>query len=596
MFEGLSASEHPATFALLAFPVVISAGVALFAGLRLPPRPVVSVMILSVAATCGYQLRTLLTAIALDEATALFWVRALFWCPALMAGSGLHFLALLNEVPWAHSRRLLAAVYGGALAILAAHYAGLIVLTVQPNPTLGFLAESTGPLDGFQRLYGAVCIVGVLGLAVRYFVEWREHPVRGAGARVLAGSLALSMFAAMVTLTRIVAVPVFELAVPVFHLGLLYTVARHDLLSFSIEQTARPVLDAMGEGLLIVDAEGAVLHANHHACETYGADLPHTNVLDTPLRDGVLQALAGQPQRGFGVQLCDVESLVSCVAVREHDRTRVAISLTDVRHLRAAERGLVAAREDAEFAREAAETANRAKSTFLANMSHELRTPLNAIIGYAELLSDEADEGDRTDLGRIVSSGRYLLRLLDDVLDLSKLDAGHMDIVAEVFDVDATLAEVLPAIEVLAHTRGNELERDVGKAGWVLADPIRVRQILLNLLSNATKFTEHGSVLVRTYTRGAMVAIEVVDSGIGMDADQVARLFNRFEQVHRQTHAEYGGTGLGLSLSRDLARLMGGDLEVTSDPGRGSTFTLVLPKGSSIAAGTRGRRQSVPPR
>lgn len=233
-----------------------------------------------------------------------------------------------------------------------------------------------------------------------------------------------------------------------------------------------------------------------------------------------------------------------------------------------------------------AHDASTAKSAFLARMSHELRTPMTAIIGYAELLLEDAgergDEASARDLHRILDSARHLLTLISDVLDFSKLEAGRAELYLETFSLDELVREVADAVGPLVARHGNTLDFAAGAPlGPVHADRAKVRQILLNLLGNSAKFTERGRITLRlTRRRGPdseLVVAEVVDSGIGMDEAQLARIFTPFVQAAPSVAARYGGTGLGLAISRQFARMMGGDVTAVSAPGRGSTFTAVWP-------------------
>jgi PAS domain S-box-containing protein len=243
---------------------------------------------------------------------------------------------------------------------------------------------------------------------------------------------------------------------------------------------------------------------------------------------------------------------------------------------------------------QAAEAANQAKSTFLANMSHELRTPLNAIIGYSEMLTEDArDQGLDAfvdDLGKIHASGKHLLSLINDVLDLSKIEAGRMELYLETFDVAGMLQNVVSTIRPLVETNANDLEVVAGAdLGVMRADLTKVRQSLLNLISNAAKFTEHG-VITLTAAReccpadhaereaGAdWVTFRVSDTGIGMTPEQLEKLFQAFSQADASISSKYGGTGLGLALSRRFCQMMGGDITAESTYGVGSTFTIRLP-------------------
>ena len=236
--------------------------------------------------------------------------------------------------------------------------------------------------------------------------------------------------------------------------------------------------------------------------------------------------------------------------------------------------------------KEMAEQANRAKSAFLANMSHELRTPMNAIIGYSEMLQEDAVETGQQafvpDLEKINAAGKHLLSLINDILDLSKIEAGRMDLYLERFDLSATLADIVSTVTPLMEKNTNTLELDVMEdLGTMRADLTKLRQALFNLLSNAAKFTNNGviSLIARRErkTGGDWIVLSVKDSGIGIAADQISRLFEDFTQADDSTTRNYGGTGLGLSITRRFCQMMGGDITAESHPGEGSTFTISLP-------------------
>ncbi len=237
-------------------------------------------------------------------------------------------------------------------------------------------------------------------------------------------------------------------------------------------------------------------------------------------------------------------------------------------------------------AREAAEAASTAKSTFLANMSHELRTPMNAIIGYSEMLMEDAeDEGDEAaaaDLKKIQSAGKHLLALINDVLDLSKIEAGRMEVVLEDFEIRAVIDDIVATSETLVKKNDNRLRVEVDPSlGSMRADLTKVRQALLNLLSNAAKFTREGEIalVVAQETRDGVpwVRMAVSDTGIGIPPEKHDRVFEEFSQADDETTRDYGGTGLGLPISRRFCRMMGGDITLESRAGEGSTFTILLP-------------------
>jgi signal transduction histidine kinase/DNA-binding response OmpR family regulator len=239
-----------------------------------------------------------------------------------------------------------------------------------------------------------------------------------------------------------------------------------------------------------------------------------------------------------------------------------------------------------QIAKEKAESASKTKSAFLANMSHELRTPLNAIIGYSEMLQEDAADNGHDDLlpdlQKVHSAGRHLLELINDILDLSKIEAGKMELSYERFELAPLVEQLASTVKPLLEQNGNKLTIEL-KEGVrdMVADPMRVRQVLLNLLSNATKFTKNGTVSLtvsRTQERGAeWMDFAVRDTGIGMNEEQVGKLFQAFVQADSSTTRQYGGTGLGLAISQRFALMMGGFIEVVSQEGRGTTFTLRLP-------------------
>ncbi|MEP7325077.1 MAG: GAF domain-containing protein [Gemmatimonadota bacterium] len=237
--------------------------------------------------------------------------------------------------------------------------------------------------------------------------------------------------------------------------------------------------------------------------------------------------------------------------------------------------------------RRAAEAANAAKSGFLASMSHELRTPLNAILGYSEMLQEDAADGGHQemipDLQKIQSAGRHLLTLINEVLDLSKIEAGKMDLYLETVDVQTVVEEVATTVRPLVERNGNRLDLQLlGDPGAIRADATRLRQVLLNLLSNATKFTDHGVITLAVEREPDAMEFRVSDTGIGMTNEQMGRLFEAFTQAEAATTSKFGGTGLGLALSRKFCQLMGGNVTVSSELGKGSTFTARIPIGERI--------------
>lgn len=258
--------------------------------------------------------------------------------------------------------------------------------------------------------------------------------------------------------------------------------------------------------------------------------------------------------------------------------------------------------DDLAHARHAAESANLAKSQFLANMSHELRTPLNAVIGYAEMLQeDAADEDNKAavqDLNRILAAAKHLLSLINEILDLSKIEAGRVDVAPSSFDPAEMLGDLIETVRPMAEQNGNAI-RVVGvpPAGDAHTDALKIRQCVLNLLSNACKFTRNGNVEIaldrKPYNGVEQLFITVRDTGIGMSNDHLSRLFQPFVQADPSITQQYGGTGLGLTITRRLAQLLGGDVTVRSKLGEGSSFTLHVPANFADAASALGAAAAV---
>lgn len=255
-------------------------------------------------------------------------------------------------------------------------------------------------------------------------------------------------------------------------------------------------------------------------------------------------------------------------------------------------------------ARDDAVRASQAKSDFLASMSHELRTPLNAIIGLSEMMLEEADDTNakdrRPDLESIHGAGQYLLSLINNILDLSKIEAGEMAVFVEEFEVTAMLAAVEAVARPLMAKNANTLEiRGAADLGRMHSDQTKVRQNLFNLISNAAKFTKQGRITLEVRRSpdergGEWLEFRVSDTGIGMTPAQMAKLFQAFAQADASTTRDYGGTGLGLAITRHFCRMLGGDVTVDSEHGRGSTFTVTLPARHGEAVMQRWRGAPTP--
>jgi signal transduction histidine kinase/CheY-like chemotaxis protein len=366
----------------------------------------------------------------------------------------------------------------------------------------------------------------------------------------------------------------------------------------AIETYAQNIVDTVREPLLILDTALRVRSGNNAFYQTFKVTAPETE-------DRLIYEL-GNGQWDIPDLRTLLEDIVPKSSVfndfeLEHDFPEIGrrVMLLNGRRLQAGHHGelLVLAMEDVTErrraeeevanAKEASETANKTKSLFLANMSHELRTPLNAILGYSEMLQEEAQERELdasfgADLEKISGAGKHLLALINDILDLSKIEAGKMDLFLETFDLNEMIDEVASTIRPLVERNENTLniERSVD-LGSMHADQMKVRQGLYNLLSNAVKFTQAGSITLdagRQRMDGKeWIVFRVADTGIGLSPEQIVKLFQDFTQADPSTTRKFGGTGLGLALTRRFCQMMGGDVTLHSVPGEGSIFTIKLP-------------------
>jgi PAS domain S-box-containing protein len=375
----------------------------------------------------------------------------------------------------------------------------------------------------------------------------------------------------------------------------------------------RNVLQSMADLVIVCDPDGRVSSLNREAAQLFGGD--GADAIGRTLaalvcddRAGAELALAIADHahfRGLNVALraadgSDVPVAVSGAVMREPDGAPcgyvlVARDLRDRERLVEQEEQLIATRAEAREAelraghllteKQAAEAASQAKSEFLANMSHEIRTPMNGVLGMTEVLLDTDLDAEQRELAHTIrGSAEALLVILNDILDYSKIEAGKLAIECVPFDLRAVVESVAEILELRARERGISLvvRYDAGVPRRVLGDPVRLRQILTNLAGNAVKFTAHGHVSIQVRELGregprARLAIAVEDTGIGIAADAIERMFEKFTQADTSTTRKYGGTGLGLAISRQLAQLMGGRLDATSELGRGSTFVAEIP-------------------
>ena len=366
----------------------------------------------------------------------------------------------------------------------------------------------------------------------------------------------------------------------------------------AIETYAQNIVDTVREPLLILDTTLRVRSANRAFYQTFQVSLEETeNRLIYELGNGQWDI---PDLRNLLEDIVPLSSVFNDFQL-EHDFQVIGrrVMLLNARKLQAGHHGelLVLAMEDVTErrrseeelakAKETAETANKTKSLFLANMSHELRTPLNAILGYSEMLQEEAMErklevGFVADLDKINGAGKHLLALINDILDLSKIEAGKMELFFESFDLANLIEEVASTIQPAVQKNANKLLIQCAPdLGVMHADQIKVRQALFNLLSNAVKFTHEGNITLeagRQYMDGnEWIVFRVTDTGIGLSTEQIVKLFQDFTQADASTTRKFGGTGLGLALTSRFCQMMGGDVTVRSEPGEGSIFIIKLP-------------------
>jgi adenylate cyclase len=357
----------------------------------------------------------------------------------------------------------------------------------------------------------------------------------------------------------------------------------------------RVTFDNMEHGVLMFDRELKLAAWNRQVMELL--ELPQAFLESEPGYDDYLHFLAERGEYGSGDAEAEMRRLTANIA-RDYrwERTRPDGTVLEIRHSGLPEGGCIIIYTDITerkryeealtAARDQAEAMSLTKSAFLANMSHELRTPLNAIIGVTEMLQEDARDLKRDDeiepLNRVSGAARHLLALINDILDLSKIEAGRMELNLETFSVAPLIDEAVKTVETLTAKNGNRIVVDCDPAvKSIHADQMRVRQALLNLVSNANKFTERGTVTISARRQEIesreWIEIAVTDTGIGMTPAQMEKLFQEFSQADSSTTRKYGGTGLGLAISQRFCQMMGGDISVQSEPGRGSTFTIRLP-------------------
>jgi len=383
--------------------------------------------------------------------------------------------------------------------------------------------------------------------------------------------------------------PLHDIGIALHSLLTSIAVARYRFLNIEVADVAEDMFARMQDGVVILDRRELMQHANAAAREMLG--LGHGELV----REKITSYFDDYPTApGFSnyelvprhAQQGTVYSVSQAIAADKYGEAGKLIILRDISDQKRSEEEIRQMNEHLAVTRDQALQANKLKSQFLANMSHELRTPLNAVIGYSEMIEEEAvDSGVSqiaSDAEKINRAGRHLLSLINDILDLSKIEAGKMDVFIEGFDINVMIDDVISTAQPLIEKNNNSLVADVvPNLGMMHSDQMKVRQILLNLISNAAKFTCDGKVIIKCSieARGneAFVVIGVTDTGIGMTKQQLENLYDAFTQADSSTTRKYGGTGLGMAISKHFIDILNGEIQVESEYGKGTVFTLKLP-------------------
>jgi PAS domain S-box-containing protein len=604
---------------------------------RRRPAPGATIFAVMMLAVADWALGYALELGSVDLPMILFWARIEYL--GIVAGpvaALLLALAYTGRTRWLTRRRLAVLAIVPAITLLLVwtnDLHGLIWSTVRlANPDSAPRMDPIyGPWFFVHTAYSYISMVIGMALVVMVFVR-STRPYRGQ-AGVLAISWAVPLIGNALYLSKISPFPNLDLTPFAFTLaGVLWAWGLFHYHLLDIVPVARDaIIESMSDAVIVLDARGRIVDVNpaaqrilgRRAAEVIGQPARQILAARSDLVERYRDAAEAQEEIMLGRETRRLYDLrISPLYDKDHFMTGRLIVLRDITERKQVEAELYRAKE-------AAEAASRAKTTFLTNMSHELRTPLTSILGYSELLKMRTADGDQVDfaadLDRIRSAGSHLLALINDILDMSKIEAGKLELHLETFDVPALVHYAASTVHPLVERNANRLEvRCSDDLGKMRADMTRVQQILFNLLSNAAKFTEGGLITLEVTRhepttdhrppttedgrasiedRGlpepvdpspildlrssnqssavgrlsSVVEFRVSDTGIGMTDEQMAGLFTEFMQADASTTRKYGGTGLGLALSARFCRMMGGQLAVESQIGKGSVFTVRLP-------------------
>lgn len=458
------------------------------------------------------------------------------------------------------------------------------------------ILHKAGPLHTFITIFvvSVPTFVGI-GFLMRRFFRSDNTLERVQLGLIVFGTLfaAVMSFVTTILMPDILhnyhVIPLHDIGIAVHSTLTSIAVSRYRFMNIEVEDVAEDMFAKMQDGVIILDRRGLMQHANIAAREMLGLDpgeLSKYRIVDFfedyPDAAGFSNYELTPKRNQPGV----FYSVSQAVAADKYGEAGKLIILRDISEQKRVEEEIRNMNEQMAISRDQALQANRMKSQFLANMSHELRTPLNAVIGYSEMIEEEAKDSGVTqiasDAEKINRAGRHLLSLINDILDLSKIEAGKMDVYIEEFDINAMLDDVIFTAQPLVEKNNNTLVQDITpKLGNIHSDQMKIRQVLLNLISNAAKFTHDGEIQischVENHNKSPNAHITIIDSGIGMTDEQLGRLYDAFTQADSSTTRKYGGTGLGMAISKHYIDILEGRIEVESEYGKGTRFTLVLP-------------------
>lgn len=399
-------------------------------------------------------------------------------------------------------------------------------------------------------------------------------------------------YVTVIILPRWMGIPAMELITPsllLYNLIMFIAILRYKFLSIDVEAVAKDLFAQMQDAVLILDNKLSVMQMNAAATKLFNVKEPHpagiaaSSLINDLPRHAEVDHYETRLAQSAGGRLV---SISQAPVISNRQEIGKIIIVRDITRQKKAEADIRKMNKDLTAARDEAMAASQSKSQFLANMSHELRTPLNAIIGYSEMVAEEMEDLGETavlpDLDKINASAKHLLALINDILDLSRVEAGKAELYIETFNISVLVHETADFVRPLVDKNNNKLVIDCADSiGEMTADLTKVRQMLFNLLSNASKFTENGHITLSVCAvmePPESIIIKVTDSGIGMSEDEQQKLFQYFAQADPSTTRKYGGTGLGLAISQRYCQMMGGEISVASTSGKGSTFMIKMPR------------------